>query len=60
MYTKLPNGPIKYRVRKGLFNSCVLQRLMLVKYSINDEWEIAWLDVPYSQAPRAVKSILED
>lgn len=39
----------RYRVRRSLFGSCILQRLVMY-----GSGEIKWVDVDYDQAPRAL------
>lgn len=43
----------EYRIRRGTFGKCVLQRLE------KDEDNIEWVDVPYNSAPRALQEKFE-
>lgn len=44
----------KYRVRRGLFGTSVLQALHRNRYD-----DLLWIDVPYKQAPRRI-GLIED
>ena len=44
--------PQKYRVRKSLYDASILQTLI----KIEDSDKCVWVDVPYNEAPRALRS----
>ena len=48
-----------FRVRKGLFGTCVLQRLSTWPEIPGHDAGYEWVDVKYSEAPRALVSEMD-